>query len=121
MALPEIVWVDSAAALPHRLPAGRFAVVDVAFASLDKFAQTQRFIEENGAHLAAWVDHHKHDGWPAYAQDTRFVLVPNVVAHACPELVTPAVVRRVGPVALVLAHSDFDGMMSAVNLSLIHI
>jgi hypothetical protein len=115
MTLPEIVWVDSPAMLPHRLPAGRFSVVDVAFASLEKFAQTQRFIQENGAQLAAWVDHHKHDGWPAYAADARFVLVPNVVAHACPELVTRDVVRRAGPLALVLAHSDFDGMMSAVN------
>jgi hypothetical protein len=115
MTLPEIVWVDSPASLPHRLPAGRFAVVDVAFASQEKFAQTQRFMEENGASLAAWVDHHKHDAWPQYALDARFVLVPNVLAHACPELVTPDVVRRVGPVAMVLAHSDFDGMMSAVN------
>lgn len=113
--LPELTWVDSPAALPHKLPAGRFSVVDVAFASGEKFQQTQRFIREHGADLAAWVDHHKHDGWADYAQDARFVLVPNVKAHACPELVTPDVVRRVGPVTRILAHSDFDGLMSAVN------
>ncbi len=113
--LPDLTWVDSPAALPHKLPAGRFSVVDVAFASGEKFQQTQRFIKEHGGDLAAWVDHHKHDGWVDYLSDPRFVLVPNVKAHACPELVTPEVVRRVGPVTRILAHSDFDGLMSAVN------
>jgi len=111
----QIVWVDSPAALPHKLPAGRFAVVDVAFASGERFAETLRFITEHGADLATWVDHHKHDGWTQFSADARFVLVPNVRAHACPELVTPEVVTRAGPVQRVLAHSDFDGLMSAVN------
>lgn len=112
--LPTVTWVDSPAALPHSMPEGRFVVVDVAFASLERFAGTERFIHQHREQLAAWVDHHKHEGWPRYAGDSRFLLVPNVVAHACPELVTPEVVRRAGPVARVLAHSDFDGMMSAV-------
>lgn len=112
---PQLVWVDSPAALPHGMPTGRFCVLDVAFASLDKFAGTQRFLDERGADLAAWVDHHKHPQWERYAGDPRFVLVPNAQAHACPELVTPQVVDRAGRVERVLAHSDFDGMMSAVN------
>lgn len=112
---PGIVWVDSPAALPSSLMTGRFAVVDVAFASGERFAQTQKFIRTHDERLAAWVDHHRHDGWPDYQADPRFVLVPNVVAHACPELVTPQVVARAGPVEQVLAHSDFDGLMSAVN------
>lgn len=112
---PAILWVDSPAALPASLPAGRFAILDVAFASGERFAQTREFIRRNDDALATWVDHHKHDGWAAFANDPRFVLVPNAQAHACPELVTPAVVANAGPVLHVLAHSDFDGMMSAVN------
>jgi hypothetical protein len=113
--LPGIVWVDSPAILPATLPPGRFAVVDVAFASGEKFALTQQFLAQHDEALAAWVDHHKHDGWATVAKDPRFVLVPNVRAHACPELVTPSVVANAGPVQHVMAHSDFDGMMSAVN------
>ncbi|MEW5855437.1 MAG: hypothetical protein AB2A00_42080 [Myxococcota bacterium] len=112
--LASLVWVDSPAALPHTLAPGRFAVLDVAFASQDKFAGTERFIRTQGHRLAAWVDHHKHERWVDYQGDPRFVLVPNVNAHACPELVTPEVVARAGEVAHLLAHSDFDGMMSAV-------
>jgi hypothetical protein len=37
------------------------------------------------------------------------------VAHACPELITPDLVRRAGPVDVVVAHADFDGLLSAVK------
>jgi hypothetical protein len=112
---PELVWVDSPAHLPQRLASGRLVVLDVAFAAQENFAQTTAFLTRHDRDLAAWVDHHKHDAWPKFLLDPRFVLVPNVVAHACPELVTPEVVANAGPVERVLAHSDFDGMMSATQ------
>src|SRR6185503_8142365 len=47
--------------------------------------------------------------------DSRFVLVPNRAANACPELVTPSLVAQAGPVDVVVAHADFDGLLSAVK------
>jgi hypothetical protein len=67
-------------------------VVDVAFAGGDNFEKsTVPFLDALGDRLAIWIDHHEHPvGWARYQNDARFVLVPNQVAHACPELVTPA-------------------------------
>jgi hypothetical protein len=108
-------WVDSAAVIPGDRLEVRVAVLDIAFASGPKFGATERFLGANAGVLAAWVDHHRHPAWERWASDPRFVLVPNNVAHACPELVTPDVVTRAGQVGLLLAHADFDGMMSAVT------
>ena len=93
------------------------AVVDVAFAGGDNFEKsTVPFLEALGDRLAIWIDHHEHPlGWARYRDDARFVLVPNRVAHACPELVTPEVVRRAGPVDVIVAHADLDGLLSAVK------
>jgi len=41
--------------------------------------------------------------------------VPNRDAHACPELVTEELVARSGRVDQVVAHADFDGLLSAVK------
>src|SRR5467141_3313421 len=106
---------------PGNLPAppadGRVAVVDVAFAAGENFEKSTRpFIEALGARLAIWIDHHEHPlGWARFREDPRFVLVPNRIAHACPELVTPEVVRKAGPVDVVVAHADLDGLLSAVK------
>ncbi len=106
---------------PSNLPAapaeGRVAVVDVAFAGADNFEKsTVPFLEQLGARLAIWIDHHEHPlGWARYRGDPRFLLVPNREAHACPELVTPEVVRDAGAVDTVVAHADFDGLVSAVK------
>lgn len=93
------------------------AVVDVAFAAGDNFEKsTLPFLQALGDRLAIWIDHHEHPlGWSRFRDDPRFVLVPNRVAHACPELVTPEVVRRAGPVDVVVAHADLDGLLSAVK------
>lgn len=93
------------------------AVVDVAFAGSDNFERsTVPFLEALGDRLAIWIDHHEHPvGWARFRDDPRFLLVPNRVAHACPELVTPEVVRRAGPVDVVVAHADLDGLLSAVK------
>ena len=106
---------------PSHLPKankGRVAVLDVAFASGDKFdLVTEPFIAKLGDRLALWCDHHEHAlGWSKYRGDPRFVLVPNREAHACPELVTPEVARRVGDLGMLLVHGDFDGMLTGVKL-----
>jgi hypothetical protein len=111
-------------ATPRKLPrasdlAGRVVVVDVAFASeasrggFDKV--TLPFITGLGARLAAWVDHHDHARHAAYAADPRFVLATKAEHGACPEMVTPELVLRVGPVDTIVCHTDFDGLMSAAK------
>jgi hypothetical protein len=112
----QILFVEQAGALPPA-PAGRVAVVDVAFAGGEKFrTSTQPFLAQLGDRLAIWIDHHEHlVGWGLVRGDPRFLLVPNRDAHACPELVTPEVVARAGAVDVVVAHADVDGLLSAVK------
>ena len=94
-------------------------MLDVAFAGGNQTDRTLAFIDAAGSRLRLWVDHHEHAlAWPRFAADPRFVLVPSRQAHACPELVTPEVVARAGEVGAVLAHHDFDGMMSAARFLL---
>ena len=92
-------------------------MVDVAFAGGENFEKsTVPFLEALGDRLAIWIDHHEHPvGWARYRDDPRFLLVPNRIAHACPELVTPEVVQRAGTVDTVVAHADLDGLLSAVK------
>ena len=112
----RVLFVEHPATLPVP-PEGRLAVVDVAFAAADKYElATLPFIESVGDRLAVWIDHHEHPvGWARFQGDPRFILVPNRDAHACPELVTAEVVQRAGPVDVVLAHADMDGLLSAVK------
>jgi hypothetical protein len=111
------MFVEQPGSLPAPPARGRVAVVDVAFAGGENFEKsTVPFLEALGDRLAIWIDHHEHPvGWARYRDDPRFLLVPNRVAHACPELVTPDVVRRAGPVDVVVAHADLDGLLSAVK------
>ena len=113
----RVVFVEQPGNLPAPPAEGRVAVVDVAFAGGDNFEKsTVPFLEALGDRLAIWIDHHEHPvGWARYQDDARFVLVPNQVAHACPELVTPEVVKRAGKVDAVVAHADLDGLLSAVK------
>ena len=113
----RVVFVEQPGNLPAPPAAGRVAVVDVAFAGGDNFeTSTVPFLNALGDRLAIWIDHHEHPvGWARYRDDPRFLLVPNRVAHACPELVTPEVVQRAGAVDVVMAHADFDGLLSAVK------
>jgi hypothetical protein len=111
----RIAVVSKPYALPSP-PDGPFVMLDVAFAGAGATHKTHAFIDAAGPRLRLWVDHHEHaEGWARYTDDPRFILVPSKVAHACPELVTPEVVSRAGPVDHVLAHHDFDGLMSAVR------
>jgi hypothetical protein len=121
MAVPR---PELAFASPRKLPRardlkGRVVVLDVAFASeaasggFDKV--TLPFIEELGTRLAGWVDHHDHLLHEKYRSDPRFVLSTKEEHGACPEMVTPEVVTRIGPVDTIVCHTDFDGLCSAAK------
>jgi hypothetical protein len=116
---PELAFAS-----PRKLPRardlkGRVVVLDVAFASeaasggFEKI--TLPFIEELGRRLAGWVDHHDHVMHERYRSDPRFVLATKAEHGACPEMVTPEVVARIGAVDTIVCHTDFDGLCSAAK------
>ncbi|MBS2021442.1 MAG: hypothetical protein JST92_03475 [Deltaproteobacteria bacterium] len=113
----RVLFVEQPREMPPA-PEGRAVVVDVAFASGDAYeTSTLPFLNALGDRLALWIDHHEHPiGWDKVRGDPRFLLVPNREAHACPELVTPEVVARLGKIDVVVAHADFDGLLSAVKV-----
>ncbi|HEY1100356.1 MAG TPA: hypothetical protein VGF99_15565 [Myxococcota bacterium] len=117
MPTPRLLWVGHPRHLP-KPPAGRAVIVDIAFAAAAQWkTKTKPFIDGLGDRLAMYIDHHEHkEAWPLYVDDPRFLLVPNKIAHACPELVTPDVVARAGAIDVVVAHHDFDGLVSAVKV-----
>lgn len=99
---------------------GRVVVLDVAFAatvgsSVSFDAVTLPFINGLGDRLAAWVDHHDHERHAAYAGDRRFVLATKAQHGACPEMITPELVRTVGPIDTICAHVDLDGLYAAAK------
>jgi len=111
-------------ATPRKLPRpadvhGRVVVLDVAFASeasgggFEKL--TKPFIDGLGTRLAAWIDHHDHVLHAKYSKDPRFVLATKAEHGACPEMVTPELVARVGHVDTIVCHTDFDGLCSAAK------
>ncbi len=107
---------------PRKLPkvqelSGRVAVLDIAFAGLgDGFGKvTLPFIEGLGQRLAVWVDHHDHDEQQRFAADSRFVLATKAEHGACPEMITPELVERIGQVDSIVCHTDFDGLASAAK------
>lgn len=116
---PELAFAS-----PRKLPRprdlkGRVVVLDVAFASEASgggFAKiTLPFIEQLGPRLAGWVDHHDHLMHVNYRGDPRFVLATKAEHGACPEMVTPEVIARIGPVETIVCHTDFDGLCSAAK------
>src|SRR6476661_2399085 len=116
---PELVFTT-----PRHLPdarklRGRVVVLDVAFAADGMgtpFEETTgAFIRELGGRLAAWVDHHDHEKHASFAADSRFVLATKAEHGACPEMVTPAVVKEAGPVDTILCHVDLDGLYAAAK------
>jgi hypothetical protein len=107
---------------PRQLPrarelAGRVVVLDIAFAATSMGTSferiTGRLITELGDRLAAWVDHHDHELHDRYRSDPRFVLATKAQHGACPEMVTPELVARVGDVDTILCHLDLDGLYAA--------
>jgi hypothetical protein len=119
-----LLRADLAFASPRKLPkpatlTGRVVVVDVAFASeasgggFEKI--TRPFIDGLGPRLVAWVDHHDHVLHERYRDDPRFVLATKAQHGACPEMITPPLVARVGRVDTIVCHTDFDGLCSAAK------
>ncbi len=110
---------------PRKLPRaadlrGRVVVLDVAFAAAGaggaSFEKTTKpFIDGLGDRLAMWIDHHDHQKHALYAGDPRFVLSTKAQHGACPEMVTPALVERAGPVDTICCHTDFDGLCAAAK------
>ena len=116
---PELAFAS-----PRKLPRaselrGRVVVLDVAFASdaasggFEKI--TLPFIDQLGPRHAGWVDHHDHVMHAQYKGDPRFVLSTKAEHGACPEMVTPEVIARIGHVDTIVCHTDFDGLCSAAK------
>jgi hypothetical protein len=112
-------------ASPRMLPRadklhGRVVVLDVAFAATVGTAVsfelvTKPFIEALGGRLAAWIDHHDHEKHAEFAGDPRFVLATKAQHGACPEMVTPELVRQTGPIDCICTHVDLDGLYAAAK------
>lgn len=110
---------------PRKLPkpatlTGRVVVLDVAFAAAGaggvSFERTTKpFIDGLGDRLAMWVDHHDHQKHTLFADDPRFVLRTKAEHGACPEMVTPELVQRAGPIDTICCHTDFDGLCAAAK------
>jgi hypothetical protein len=98
---------------------GRVVVLDIAFAAgglgTPFEAVTGRFLADLGDRLAAWVDHHDHELHARFRDDSRFVLATKAEHGACPEMVTPEVVARTGPIDTIVAHMDLDGLYAAAK------
>ena len=104
---------------PDRLE-GRVVVLDIAFAatvgtSVSFELTTQPFLTGLGDRLAAWIDHHDHERHVDFAGDPRFVLATKAQHGACPEMVTPELVRTTGPIDTILTHVDLDGLYAAAK------
>src|SRR5262249_27458017 len=62
-----------------------------------------------------WVDHHDHERQVDFRGDSRFLLATKAQHGACPEMVTPEVVRQAGPVDTIMCHVDLDGLYAAAK------
>jgi len=118
--VPQL-WFASPRALPRadKLQ-GRVVVLDIAFAatvgtSVSFDLVTKPFLDGLGARLAAWVDHHDHERHADFAGDPRFVLATKAEHGACPEMVTPELVRQTGPIDCICTHVDLDGLYAAAK------
>jgi hypothetical protein len=99
---------------------GRVVVLDVAFAAtigttVSFDLVTRPFLDGLGDRLAAWVDHHDHEMHARFAGDPRFVLATKAQHGACPEMVTPELVRQTGPIDCICTHVDLDGLYAAAK------
>jgi hypothetical protein len=99
---------------------GRVVVLDIAFAatvgtSVSFELITKPFLDGLGDRLAAWVDHHDHERHAEFRRDPRFVLATKAEHGACPEMVTPELVRQTGPIDAIVTHVDLDGLYAAAK------
>lgn len=118
--MPQL-WFASPRILPRADKLnGRVVVLDIAFAATVGSGTsfelvTRPFLDGLGDRLAAWVDHHDHEKHAAFAGDPRFVLATKAQHGACPEMVTPELVRQVGPIDCICTHVDLDGLYAAAK------
>jgi hypothetical protein len=118
--LPQL-WFASPRVLPRADKLhGRVVVLDLAFAatvgtSTSFELVTKPFLDGLGDRLAAWVDHHDHERHAEFAHDPRFVLATKAQHGACPEMVTPELVRQTGPIDCICTHVDLDGLYAAAK------
>lgn len=120
MQIPQLYFAS-----PRVLPRadklhGRVVVLDVAFAAtigttVSFERVTRPFLDALGVRLAAWVDHHDHEKHAEFAGDPRFVLATKAQHGACPEMVTPELVRQTGPIDCICTHVDLDGLYAAAK------
>lgn len=120
MNVPHL-WFASPRVLPRadKLQ-GRVVVLDIAFAatvgtSVSFERTTKPFLDGLGDRLAAWVDHHDHERHAEFKNDPRFVLATKAQHGACPEMVTPDLVRHTGPIDTICTHVDLDGLYAAAK------
>jgi hypothetical protein len=117
--IPDLVFTTPRSLPDAKKLRGRVAVVDIAFAADGMgtpFEETTgAFIRALGGRLAAWVDHHDHERHADYVGDPRFVLCKKAEHGACPEIITPEIVRAAGPVDTVAMHLDLDGLYSGAK------
>lgn len=112
-------------ASPRQLPradklVGRVVVLDIAFAAtvgttISYEATTLPFLRGLGDRLAAWVDHHDHERHVDHRGDPRFHLATKAEHGACPEMITPELVRQTGPIDTLCVHVDLDGLYAAAK------
>lgn len=122
---PYVRLPHLAFASPRLLPRadkvpGRVVVLDIAFAatvgtSVSFELTTKPFLDGLGDRLAAWVDHHDHERHAEFRRDPRFVLATKAEHGACPEMVTPELVRQTGPIDSIVTHVDLDGLYAAAK------
>lgn len=118
--LPHLVFASPRVLPKPEKVLGRVVVLDIAFAatvgtSVSFEITTQPFITGLGDRLAAWVDHHDHERHAQFAGDSRFVLATKAQHGACPEMVTPELVRQTGPIDTIMTHVDCDGLYAAAK------
>jgi hypothetical protein len=117
--LPRLVFTTPRTLPDARTLDGRVVVLDIAFAAAGLGtpfeAVTGKFLAELGDRLAAWIDHHDHELHARFKEDPRFVLATKAEHGACPEMVTPEIVERTGPVDTIVCHVDLDGLYAAAK------
>ncbi|MDX2091021.1 MAG: hypothetical protein SFX73_24390 [Kofleriaceae bacterium] len=120
MRIPQL-WFASPRVLPRADKLhGRVVVLDIAFAATVGTSTsfeliTKPFLDGLGDRLAAWVDHHDHERHAEFKHDARFVLSTKAEHGACPEMVTPELVRHTGPIDCICTHVDLDGLYAAAK------
>lgn len=107
--------------LAQKLP-GRVVVLDVAFCADTHRATyastTLPFIEALDNRLILWVDHHEHERHADFATDSHFLLSSRREHPATPEMITPELFERAGPIDTIVTHVDLDGIYAAAKFIL---